>query len=162
MRHGALVPRLMPEELCGELYCVSRAVSIPGDRVGKRNRQAPRARNHHRRPRYRRRWTCGPLAKASQPSGPGKHRPIFPAARPPAPAGRVRREYHLLRHVFAERLAPGPLCLRGCRLEVAQIGKECHGPGCAIFQQVGKCVMPAEGLLHFDADGRRGNRRYRL
>ena len=32
-------------------------------------------------------------------------------------------------------------------LEVTQIGKECHGSGCAIFQQVGKCVMPAEGLF---------------
>jgi molybdenum cofactor synthesis domain-containing protein len=32
-------------------------------------------------------------------------------------------------------------------LEVTQIGKECHGTGCAIFQQVGKCVMPAEGLF---------------
>lgn len=32
-------------------------------------------------------------------------------------------------------------------LEVAQIGKECHGSGCTIFQQVGKCIMPAEGLF---------------
>jgi molybdenum cofactor synthesis domain-containing protein len=32
-------------------------------------------------------------------------------------------------------------------LEVTQIGKECHGSGCTIFQQVGKCVMPAEGLF---------------
>ena len=32
-------------------------------------------------------------------------------------------------------------------LEVTQIGKECHGSGCAIFQQVGTCVMPAEGLF---------------
>jgi molybdenum cofactor synthesis domain-containing protein len=32
-------------------------------------------------------------------------------------------------------------------LEVTQIGKECHGSGCAIFRQVGKCVMPAEGLF---------------
>ena len=32
-------------------------------------------------------------------------------------------------------------------LEVTQIGKECHGSGCAIFQQVGKCLMPAEGLF---------------
>jgi molybdopterin adenylyltransferase len=32
-------------------------------------------------------------------------------------------------------------------LEVAQIGKECHGSQCAIFQQIGKCVMPAEGLF---------------
>ena len=31
-------------------------------------------------------------------------------------------------------------------LEVTQIGKECHA-GCAIFQQVGKCIMPEEGLF---------------
>jgi molybdenum cofactor synthesis domain-containing protein len=32
-------------------------------------------------------------------------------------------------------------------LEVTQIGKKCHGTGCAIFQQVGRCVMPAEGVF---------------
>ncbi len=32
-------------------------------------------------------------------------------------------------------------------LEVTQIGKECHGDGCAIFQAVGKCVMPKEGIF---------------
>ena len=31
-------------------------------------------------------------------------------------------------------------------LEVPQIGKECHA-GCAIFQQVGKCIMPEEGIF---------------
>jgi MOSC domain-containing protein YiiM len=31
-------------------------------------------------------------------------------------------------------------------LEVTQIGKECHA-GCAIFQQVGKCIMPEEGVF---------------
>jgi MOSC domain-containing protein YiiM len=31
-------------------------------------------------------------------------------------------------------------------LEVTQIGKECH-TGCAIFQQLGKCVMPKEGIF---------------
>ena len=31
-------------------------------------------------------------------------------------------------------------------LEVTQIGKECH-TGCAIFQQIGKCVMPKEGVF---------------
>lgn len=31
-------------------------------------------------------------------------------------------------------------------LEVTQIGKECHS-GCAIFQKVGKCVMPKEGIF---------------
>lgn len=32
-------------------------------------------------------------------------------------------------------------------LEITQIGKECHGDGCAIFQEVGKCVMPKEGIF---------------
>jgi len=31
-------------------------------------------------------------------------------------------------------------------LEVSQIGKECH-VGCAIFQQLGKCIMPKEGIF---------------
>ena len=32
-------------------------------------------------------------------------------------------------------------------LEVTQIGKACHGEGCAIFQEVGKCVMPKQGIF---------------
>jgi molybdopterin adenylyltransferase len=32
-------------------------------------------------------------------------------------------------------------------LEVTQIGKECHGESCAIYLQVGKCVMPKKGLF---------------
>lgn len=32
-------------------------------------------------------------------------------------------------------------------LEVTQIGKKCHGNNCAIFQQVGSCVMPKEGIF---------------
>ncbi len=31
-------------------------------------------------------------------------------------------------------------------LEISQIGKECHA-GCAIFKQVGKCIMPKEGVF---------------
>lgn len=31
-------------------------------------------------------------------------------------------------------------------LEVTQIGKKCH-KGCAIFQQVGDCIMPREGIF---------------
>jgi len=27
------------------------------------------------------------------------------------------------------------------------IGKKCHGAGCAIFQEVGNCVMPKEGIF---------------
>lgn len=32
-------------------------------------------------------------------------------------------------------------------LEVTQIGKHCHGSGCAIFVEVGNCVMPKEGIF---------------
>ena len=31
-------------------------------------------------------------------------------------------------------------------LEITQIGKECHA-GCAIFRQIGKCIMPKEGVF---------------
>ena len=31
-------------------------------------------------------------------------------------------------------------------LEITQIGKACHA-GCAIFKQVGKCIMPKEGVF---------------
>ncbi len=31
-------------------------------------------------------------------------------------------------------------------LEISRIGKECH-TGCAIFCQVGKCIMPKEGVF---------------
>jgi MOSC domain-containing protein YiiM len=32
------------------------------------------------------------------------------------------------------------------KLVISQIGKECHA-GCAIFKQVGKCIMPKEGVF---------------
>jgi molybdenum cofactor synthesis domain-containing protein len=32
-------------------------------------------------------------------------------------------------------------------LEITQIGKECHGAGCAVFQRVGECLMPKQGLF---------------
>ncbi|HXZ30290.1 MAG TPA: MOSC domain-containing protein [Dehalococcoidia bacterium] len=31
-------------------------------------------------------------------------------------------------------------------LKVTQIGKECHS-GCAIYQEIGKCIMPKEGIF---------------
>jgi len=34
----------------------------------------------------------------------------------------------------------------GVQLEITQIGKECHTP-CAIYHQVGDCVMPREGIF---------------
>jgi MOSC domain-containing protein YiiM len=38
------------------------------------------------------------------------------------------------------------LQLGSCLLEVTQIGKECHRH-CAIYHQVGDCVMPREGIF---------------
>ncbi len=35
----------------------------------------------------------------------------------------------------------------GFDLEVTQIGKDCHGNACAIFREVGSCVMPKEGIF---------------
>jgi MOSC domain-containing protein YiiM len=34
----------------------------------------------------------------------------------------------------------------GIVLELTQIGKECHS-GCAIYRQIGKCIMPKEGIF---------------
>jgi molybdopterin adenylyltransferase len=60
---------------------------------------------------------------------------------------------------FAENLAVAGLELHlfppGTRLrvaghavlEVTQIGKVCHNKGCAIFRQVGTCIMPKEGIF---------------
>lgn len=32
-------------------------------------------------------------------------------------------------------------------LEVTQIGKECHGDQCTIYNEVGQCIMPKEGVF---------------
>lgn len=32
-------------------------------------------------------------------------------------------------------------------MEVTQIGKKCHGDNCAIFREVGNCVMPKQGIF---------------
>ncbi|MBI5245344.1 MAG: MOSC domain-containing protein [Elusimicrobia bacterium] len=32
-------------------------------------------------------------------------------------------------------------------LEVTQIGKECHGQGCSVFAEAGRCVMPQAGVF---------------
>lgn len=46
------------------------------------------------------------------------------------------------------KLKPGDqLINENIELEVTQIGKLCHGDGCEIFRQVGKCVMPTEGIF---------------
>ena len=36
---------------------------------------------------------------------------------------------------------------KNVELEITQIGKECHGSSCAIFMEVGNCVMPKEGIF---------------
>ena len=59
---------------------------------------------------------------------------------------------------FAENITTKGLLLSNARpldkfisgkliLEVTQIGKECHGNSCAIFREVGNCVMPVEGIF---------------
>jgi len=59
---------------------------------------------------------------------------------------------------FAENITTSGIDLRGCavfdrfrigeaELELTQIGKECHGDSCAIFREVGACVMPKEGIF---------------
>jgi len=50
--------------------------------------------------------------------------------------------------VVLHKMIPGDIIkIADVELEVTQIGKECHGAGCAIFSQVGKCVMPKEGIF---------------
>ena len=46
------------------------------------------------------------------------------------------------------RLPPGTKLQAGAAviLEITQIGKACH-KGCAIFEQVGTCIMPKEGVF---------------
>ena len=59
---------------------------------------------------------------------------------------------------FAENITTQGLNLAGAHLldrivigeailEVTNIGKRCHGEGCAIYRDVGRCVMPTEGIF---------------
>ncbi len=59
---------------------------------------------------------------------------------------------------FAENITTEGMLLYECKpfdlfvageiiLEVTQIGKKCHGDDCAIFREVGNCVMPKEGIF---------------
>jgi molybdenum cofactor synthesis domain-containing protein len=59
---------------------------------------------------------------------------------------------------FAENLTTSGMSMENVRhldrfrigdveLEVTQIGKKCHGDNCAIFREVGRCVMPKEGIF---------------
>ncbi len=49
--------------------------------------------------------------------------------------------------VLYETLPLDRLASDRVELEITQIGKECHGSGCAIFREVGTCVMPKEGIF---------------
>jgi molybdopterin adenylyltransferase len=40
----------------------------------------------------------------------------------------------------------GIIEIGGSRLEITQIGKECHAP-CAIFRAAGRCIMPDRGIF---------------
>jgi molybdenum cofactor synthesis domain-containing protein len=59
---------------------------------------------------------------------------------------------------FAENITTEGLLLYHCHpldilqndnitLQITQIGKHCHGGGCAIYREVGNCVMPKEGIF---------------
>lgn len=49
--------------------------------------------------------------------------------------------------VLHETIPGDKLFIGNIELEITQIGKKCHGDNCQIFQQVGKCVMPKEGIF---------------
>jgi len=46
------------------------------------------------------------------------------------------------------KTVPGDRLIIGeTELEITQIGKKCHGDNCAIFREIGSCVMPKEGIF---------------
>lgn len=47
-------------------------------------------------------------------------------------------------------------------LEVTQIGKKCHGDNCAIYREIGNCVMPKEGIFARVKKGGKMKAGYRL
>ena len=47
---------------------------------------------------------------------------------------------------FGENLVGTRLSCGDVVLEITQIGKECHH-GCQIFQKMGECIMPREGVF---------------
>ena len=51
-------------------------------------------------------------------------------------------EIDLISLPIGARLSIGKVVI----LEVTQLGKECHS-GCAIYRQIGKCIMPKEGVF---------------
>jgi len=49
--------------------------------------------------------------------------------------------------VLHETIPGDRLIIGDTELEITQIGKKCHGDNCAIFREVGDCVMPKEGIF---------------
>jgi molybdenum cofactor synthesis domain-containing protein len=50
--------------------------------------------------------------------------------------------------IALERVCPGDrLRIGRAEVEVTQIGKACHGTRCAIYRQIGQCVMPTHGVF---------------
>ncbi len=68
-------------------------------------------------------------------------------------AGTVYRAGDFAENLTIAGIDLGQVALRDClicgdiELEVTQIGKACHGDGCAVFRQVGTCIMPKEGIF---------------
>ena len=80
------------------------------------------------------------------------------AQKPPAEGKSDGKQIELKPGVYAENLTTGGINLcalkpgdelrvgRKIKLRVTRIGKECH-TNCAIYQIVGDCVMPREGIF---------------
>ncbi len=50
--------------------------------------------------------------------------------------------------IVLHKTIPGDRLIIGeTELEITQIGKKCHGDNCAIFREIGSCVMPKEGIF---------------
>lgn len=49
--------------------------------------------------------------------------------------------------ILYETIPGDRLIIGDTELEITQIGKKCHGDSCAIFREVGSCVMPKEGIF---------------
>jgi molybdopterin adenylyltransferase len=70
-----------------------------------------------------------------------------------ASAGRAFAPGEFAENLTTEGLDLADVCvldrfrIAAVELEVTQLGKRCHGDGCAIFRSVGRCVMPKEGLF---------------
>jgi len=68
-------------------------------------------------------------------------------------AGRPIQPGEFAENITSSGLALDTVCLLdritvgSAKLEVTQIGKTCHGDSCAIFREVGHCIMPHAGIF---------------